>query len=245
MSATVEVKGLRKSFGTVQVLSDISFRMEKSHVAAVLGSSGSGKSTLLRCIAGLEQPDAGEIAIVEADSEGGRPSSVAKPRVGMVFQQFNLYPHMKAIDNVAAALRHVRRLGSGEARSRATRELTRVGLAACLERYPGQLSGGQQQRVAIARALALDPDVMLFDEPTSSLDPETTGEVLDVMRRLAGEGMTMVIATHEMEFARDVADVVLFMDGGVIVESGQAKDFFRSPASTRARSFLRRMHASA
>lgn len=244
MSATVEVKRLRKSFGPVEVLSNVSFRVEKSHVAAVLGSSGSGKSTLLRCMAGLEQPDGGEISILK-DPDLEQPAPRSKPRVGMVFQQFNLYPHMKAIDNVAAALRYVHGLSRNDARDRATHELSRVGLEAFLHRYPGQLSGGQQQRVAIARALSLDPDVMLFDEPTSSLDPETTGEVLDVMRQLANEGMTMVVATHEMGFARDVADVVLFMDAGVIVESAPAKEFFRSPTSTRARSFLGRMHASA
>jgi ABC-type polar amino acid transport system ATPase subunit len=216
--------------------------VEKGQVAALLGMSGSGKSTLLRCIAGLERTSGGEIRISHPHPALERAGDAdSRPTVGMVFQHFNLYPHMKAVDNVATALRHVRHLSRADARLRATAELERVGLGAVLWRYPGELSGGQQQRVAIARALALEPDVMLFDEPTSSLDPETTGEVLDVMRRLAEGGMTMMVATHEMEFARDVADVAYFMDGGVVLESGPAKEFFRAPRSVRAKTFLARL----
>jgi len=246
VNASVDVRNLSKSFARHEVLSDVSLRIEPGQVAALLGLSGAGKSTLLRCIADLERPDNGDIVIRlnERDAAVADAAPIGTTRravVGMVFQQFELYPHMRAIDNVALALRHVQHLPRPKARDIATEHLQRVGLGDFLDRYPLQLSGGQQQRVAIARSLALSPDVMLFDEPTSSLDPEMTAGVLGVMRKLAEDGMTMIVATHEMEFARDVADIVFFMEGGTIVEATAAPVFFSSPSTDRAKSFLRRI----
>lgn len=239
MSASVDIRNLSKAFTRHQVLSDVSLRIEPGQVAALLGLSGAGKSTLLRCIAGLERPDSGEIVIRLGDRHGG--TDTRRAVVGMVFQQFELYPHIRVIDNVALALRYGQHVPRAKARAIATEHLQRVGLGDFLDRFPLQLSGGQQQRVGIARSLALGPDVMLFDEPTSSLDPEMTAGVLGVMRKLAEDGMTMIVATHEMEFARDVADIVFFMEGGTIVEAAAASEFFSSPSTDRAKSFLRRI----
>lgn len=245
----VEVRFLEKSFGSIRVLSDITLDVGRSEVVCVIGPSGSGKSTLLRCIAFLERYDAGSVRIegellgyIDRDSTRMAASEAAIDRVraplGMVFQHFNLWPHMTALDNVTAALRMVRRQPRKEAAARGRQMLAKVGLSDRADAYPGALSGGQKQRVAIARALAMQPRVMLFDEPTSALDPELVGEVLAVMKTLAAEGMTMLIVTHEMGFAAHVADRVIFMDQGRIVEHGPPKDILRTPASPRLRQFL-------
>jgi polar amino acid transport system ATP-binding protein len=235
--------GVRKSFGDLHVLRGIDLEIAKGEVVCVLGPSGSGKSTLLRCINLLEPPDAGRILLEGMEISAGRGKNplgvdVVRRRVGMVFQQFNLFPNKSAIENVSLAQRKVLNRGEGEARTKAAALLKRVGLADKLDEYPDRLSGGQQQRVAIARALAMDPHVMLFDEVTSALDPELIKEVLDVMRELADEGMTMIVVTHEMGFARDVGDRVVFMDGGVIVEEGPAKQMIESPKEERTKRFL-------
>jgi polar amino acid transport system ATP-binding protein len=241
----LRLEGVTKSFGDLQVLRGIDLEVAKGEVVCVLGPSGSGKSTLLRCINLLEPPDDGEIhlegtEISRRKGEGQSRGDVdfVRQRVGMVFQQFNLFPHKSAIENVALAQRTVLKRGQGEARTKAAALLKRVGLADKLEEYPERLSGGQQQRVAIARALAMDPQLMLFDEVTSALDPELIKEVLDVMRELADEGMTMVVVTHEMGFAEDVGDQVVFMDEGVVVEQGEPKDVLESPKEERTKRFL-------
>jgi polar amino acid transport system ATP-binding protein len=235
--------GVRKSFGELHVLRGIDLEVAKGEVVCVLGPSGSGKSTLLRCINLLEPPDGGRILLEGMEITAGKGKNpmgidVVRRRVGMVFQQFNLFPNMSAIENVSLAQRKVLGRDQGEARTKAAALLKRVGLADKLDDYPDRLSGGQQQRVAIARALAMDPHVMLFDEVTSALDPELIKEVLDVMRELADEGMTMVVVTHEMGFARDVGDRVVFMDQGVIVEEGPAKQVIDSPKEERTKRFL-------
>jgi polar amino acid transport system ATP-binding protein len=234
---------VRKSFGELHVLRGIDLDVSKGEVVCVLGPSGSGKSTLLRCINMLEPPDAGRILLEGMEITAGKgrnPYGVdyVRRRVGMVFQQFNLFPHKSAIENVSLAQRRVLGRGEGEARTKAAALLKRVGLADKLDEYPDRLSGGQQQRVAIARALAMDPRVMLFDEVTSALDPELIKEVLDVMRELADEGMTMIVVTHEMGFARDVGDRVVVMDEGVIVEEGPAKQVIDEPKEERTKRFL-------
>jgi polar amino acid transport system ATP-binding protein len=234
---------VQKSFGDLHVLRGIDLDISKGEVVCVLGPSGSGKSTLLRCINMLEPPDAGRILLEGMEITAGRgknPYGVdyVRRRVGMVFQQFNLFPHKSAIANVSLAQRMVLGRGEGEARTKAAGLLKRVGLADKLEEYPDRLSGGQQQRVAIARALAMDPHVMLFDEVTSALDPELIKEVLDVMRELADEGMTMIVVTHEMGFARDVGDRAVVMDAGVVVEEGPAKQVIDSPKEERTKRFL-------
>jgi ABC-type polar amino acid transport system ATPase subunit len=248
----IEIKDLRKSFGALDVLKGVSFGVEKGEVVVVLGPSGSGKSTMLRCINLLEHYHAGEIRIDGAiagyrtNAAGQRvPWSEAenarlREKVGMVFQSFNLFPHRTALENVMMGPVHVRNMGKTQSRKLALDLLDKVGLAEKANQYPAVLSGGQQQRVAIARALAMQPMVMLFDEVTSALDPELVGEVLRVIRRLAEEGMTMIIVTHEIHFARDVGDRIIFMDGGVIVETGMASDVLASPSSERLRVFLRR-----
>jgi polar amino acid transport system ATP-binding protein len=237
------LNGVRKSFGELHVLRGIDLDIPKGEVVCVLGPSGSGKSTLLRCINLLEPPDGGRILLEGMEITAGRGKNqlgvdVVRRRVGMVFQQFNLFPNMSAIENVSLAQRKVLNRGQGEARTKAAALLKRVGLADKLDEYPDRLSGGQQQRVAIARALAMDPHVMLFDEVTSALDPELIKEVLDVMRELADEGMTMIVVTHEMGFARDVGDRVVFMDAGVIVEQGPARQVIDSPKEERTKRFL-------
>ncbi|MFI8851616.1 amino acid ABC transporter ATP-binding protein [Streptomyces sp. 891-h] len=249
MSTMVKAEQVCKSFGHVEVLKGIDLEVRTGEVFCIVGPSGSGKSTFLRCINHLEKINAGRLyvdgTLVGYREKGGklyelRDREVAAQRrdIGMVFQRFNLFPHMTAVENVMEAPVQVKRTPRAEARKRATELLDRVGLADKVDSYPAQLSGGQQQRVAIARALAMDPKLMLFDEPTSALDPELVGEVLDVMKGLARDGMTMVVVTHEMGFAREVGDSLVFMDGGVVVESGDPKDVLGNPQHERTKSFL-------
>lgn len=235
----VSIRHLSKSFGETQVLRDVSVEVARGEVVVVLGPSGSGKSTMLRCINLLEKPTGGRI-FIEGQEVTGATTDINKLRehVGMVFQQFNLFPHLTAKKNVMLAQRKVLKRSAEEAERIALDQLARVGLADRADFLPAQLSGGQQQRVAIARALAMDPHVMLFDEATSALDPELVRGVLDVMRNLAEGGMTMVVVTHEMGFAREVADRVIFMEDGVIVEEGTPEQVFDNPASPRTKEFL-------
>ncbi|WP_433504988.1 amino acid ABC transporter ATP-binding protein [Pseudonocardia halophobica] len=249
MTPMVEALGIHKSFGPTQVLRGVDLVVQPGEVSCVIGPSGSGKSTLLRCINHLERIDSGRLRVdghlVGYRERGGklyemRESEVAHQRrdIGMVFQRFNLFPHKTAIENVMEAPVIVRRQDKAAAKARAVELLDRVGLADRRDNYPSQLSGGQQQRVAIARALAMSPRLMLFDEPTSALDPELVGEVLDVMRGLAREGMTMVVVTHEMGFAREVGDALVFMDEGVIVEQGAPREVLGNPQHERTKAFL-------
>ncbi|ADL08312.1 amino acid ABC transporter ATP-binding protein [Thermosediminibacter oceani] len=235
----IEVKDLHKSFGKQEVLKGISTKIDKGEVVVIIGPSGSGKSTFLRCLNLLEKPSSGEIRI-EGKSLMDPSTDINKIRqdVGMVFQQFNLFPHKTVIENITLAPVKVRGVNPKEAQERAMELLNRVGLADKAGCYPSSLSGGQKQRVAIARALAMNPKVMLFDEPTSALDPEMIKEVLDVMKDLAAEGMTMVVVTHEMGFAREVGDRVMFMDEGMIVEEGRPEEIFERPQNQRTRDFL-------
>jgi polar amino acid transport system ATP-binding protein len=235
----IEISGLRKSFGDHEVLGGIDLAVGRGEVVCIVGPSGSGKSTLLRCVNLLEQPTAGTVRVnnVEITDPDVDPD-VVRRGMGMVFQQFNLFPHMSALDNVTIAQRKVLRRGRKQAEEVGRAQLQRVGLADKVDARPAQLSGGQQQRVAIARALAMDPEVMLFDEATSALDPELVGDVLEVMRGLADAGMTMMVVTHEMGFARNVADRVVFMDDGVIVESGAPDVLLSDPTHERTRRFL-------
>jgi polar amino acid transport system ATP-binding protein len=238
----IELRDVHKSFGPVEVLKGITASVEKSEVVCIIGPSGSGKSTILRCINGLESYDAGAILVDGARVENNAPSIVAiRTQVSMVFQRFNLFPHRTAIENVVEGPIYVKNEPRAEALERGRALLARVGLAEKAAAYPAELSGGQQQRVAIARALAMQPKAILFDEPTSALDPELVGDVLGVMRGLADDGMTMVVVTHEMAFARDVADRVLFIDGGVIVEQGAAESLLNQPQHPRTQDFLRRV----
>jgi len=238
----IELKDVHKSFGKVEVLKGISASVAKSEVVCIIGHSGSGKSTILRCINGLESYDRGEISVEGARVDRDSPSIVAiRTQVSMVFQRFNLFPHRTALENVIEGPLYVKREPREQAIARGRALLAQVGLAEKADVHPPQLSGGQQQRVAIARALAMQPKAILFDEPTSALDPELVGEVLSVMRKLADDGMTMIVVTHEMGFARDVADRVLFIDGGVIVEQGAAKSVLNQPQHPRTQDFLRRV----
>ncbi|GAB1579369.1 amino acid ABC transporter ATP-binding protein [Bordetella petrii] len=240
----IRIRGLRKSFGAVEVLRGIDFDVQRSQVVVVIGPSGSGKSTLLRCCNGLEVAQGGTIDICgEVLLDHGTPMpeprlNRLRTRVGMVFQSFNLFPHLSVLDNVTVGPRTLRGMGRAAAEELAGQLLAKVGLAQKMQAMPASLSGGQKQRVAIARALAMEPEVMLFDEPTSALDPELVGEVLQVMKVLAKEGMTMMVVTHEMGFAREVADVVAVMDGGSIVESGPPDVIFTAPREPRTRAFL-------
>jgi len=243
----VQLKGVRKRFGNLEVLKGVDLDVGKGEVICILGPSGSGKSTLLRCVNLLAPPEEGEIFLEGQDICKGPGSGTGeqswnldfvRQRVGMVFQQFNLFPHKTALENVTMAPEKVLGRSKGEAREKGTALLERVGLADKLAQYPERLSGGQQQRVAIARALAMDPHVMLFDEVTSALDPELVKEVLDTMRELAEEGMTMIVVTHEIGFAHEVADRVVFMDGGVIVEEGPPAEVLESPREERTKQFL-------
>jgi glutamate/aspartate transport system ATP-binding protein len=235
----ISIKNISKHYGSFQVLNDCSTEVEKGEVIVICGPSGSGKSTLIKCVNGLEPFQQGEI-VVNGISVGDPKTNLSKLRahVGMVFQNFELFPHMSVIDNLCIAQTRVLGRGRQEAVERGRKLLERVGLLNQAEKFPGQLSGGQQQRVAIARALAMDPICMLFDEPTSALDPEMVNEVLDVMVGLAQEGMTMMVVTHEMGFARKVATRVIFMDEGRIVEDAPKEDFFNTPRSERAQQFL-------
>ena len=239
MGSTVQISNLRKKFGGFVALNGIDLTIAQGEVVCVIGPSGSGKSTLIRCINLLEPFEAGSaIHVGGVPVEAGRNLERVRADVGMVFQSFNLFPHLTVLRNVMLAPMRVRGLSPAQAETRARELLALVGIEAQAEKYPGKLSGGQQQRVAIARALAMDPKVMLFDEPTSALDPEMVGEVLDVMKSLAGTGVTMVVVTHEMGFARQVADRVVFMDGGVVVEIGTPTQIFDHPQNERTRNFL-------
>ncbi len=235
----ITVRGLHKWFGDLHVLDGIDLHMEQRQALCVIGPSGSGKSTLLRCINLLVRPDAGDILLegVRINSPEVRPEWV-RQRIGMVFQQFNLFTHLTALKNVMLGLTQVKKMDRSAAEDKAKWELDRVGLGDKVHAYPAQLSGGQQQRVAIARALAMDPKVMLFDEPTSALDPEFIREVLDVMARLAEEGMTMIVVSHEMGFAREVADELVFLDKGRILETGTPEEIFERPGHERTKAFV-------
>jgi polar amino acid transport system ATP-binding protein len=240
--AIVEVRDLHKSFGDNHVLRGIDFTVEMGEVVCVIGPSGSGKSTLLRCVNLLEQPQSGSVHVAGEDlTDPDCDIDAARRRIGMVFQQFNLFPHLTALDNCAVAQTTVLKRTRTEAVRVARDNLDRVGLSDKMTSYPAQLSGGQQQRVAIARALSMDPELMLFDEPTSALDPELVGDVLTVMRKLAEDGMTMLVVTHEMAFAREAADRVVFMDAGVIVEQGPPNEVIGNPSEERTRTFLKRV----
>ena len=234
----ISIKGLKKSFGENEVLRGIDLHIKEREVVVIIGPSGSGKSTLLRCMNYLEQPTAGLVTVDGIPLDGEAHINKVREEVGMVFQRFNLFPHMTVLENIMLAPMKVKKVAKDEAEKTARELLARVGLSEKADSYPPQLSGGQQQRVAIARALAMHPKVMLFDEPTSALDPEMVGEVLDVMRSLAKEGMTMVIVTHEMGFAREVGDRLLFVDEGRIIEQGVPKEVFEHPKEERTRSFL-------
>jgi ABC-type polar amino acid transport system ATPase subunit len=235
----IALRDLHKAFGRLEVLRGIDLEIAHGEVVCVIGPSGSGKSTMLRCINRLEEPTSGRVELDGVDITARKVDiDEVRSRVGMVFQSFNLFPHMTALRNVTVGLRKVKGLGRDEAERIARQRLEEVGLAQKADARPAQLSGGQQQRVAIARALAMDPDVMLFDEVTSALDPELVKDVLDVMTNLATGGMTMVVVTHEMGFAREVANRVVFMDGGVIVEDGAPEELFSHPSTDRLRTFL-------
>ncbi|WP_231641370.1 amino acid ABC transporter ATP-binding protein [Saccharomonospora sp. NB11] len=238
----VEVSNLHKSFGSLEVLKGIDLSVRRGEVVCIIGPSGSGKSTMLRCVNLLEEPNSGTVTVngfelTDPDCDIDR----ARRGIGMVFQGFNLFGHLSVLDNLTVAQRKVLKRDKAEAERIARDNLAKVGLAEKAGSMPGQLSGGQQQRVAIARALSMEPSVMLFDEPTSALDPELVGDVLKVMRQLADEGMTMLVVTHEMQFAREVADTVLFMDGGVVVEQGPPQQVIGDPQQERTQTFLSRV----
>lgn len=244
METVLEVKNLEKSFGALKVLRGISFKLERGQVISILGPSGSGKSTLLRCLTQLETIDGGEVTICgdtlfseEGYAEKVKLGKIAL-KVGLVFQNFNLFPHMSVTDNIITAPMRVKKMPKAEALELSAELLAKIGLSDKADCYPYQLSGGQQQRVAIARALALNPEILFFDEPTSALDPELTGEVLRVIRSLADRHMTMIIVTHEMNFARGVSDRIIFMENGLIVEDGEPEQLFTNPKNIRTKEFL-------
>lgn len=241
MEKIIDINHLKKSFGDNEVLKDIDFHVNSGEVVSIIGSSGSGKSTLLRCINLLEEPNGGEI-IYRGENilAEGHDINTYRTHLGMVFQSFNLFNTLNALDNCVIGQTKVLKKDRKEAEKVALKNLEVVGMEKYVDAKPNQLSGGQQQRVAIARALSMEPDVLLFDEPTSALDPETVGDVLKVMKTLAKQGLTMVVVTHEMEFARDVSDRVIFMDGGVIAESGSPEDIFNNPKKERTQEFLER-----
>ncbi len=237
----IEIRHLGKSFGDHEVLTDIDFTVRRGDVTCIIGASGSGKSTLLRCINLFETPSSGEIYLNGENVVNTKKPSEFRKKVGMVFQSFNLFKNMNVLKNCTVGPRKVLKLSKEESEARARKYLRLVGMEAYIDARPKQLSGGQKQRVAIARALAMEPEVLLFDEPTSALDPEMVGEVLSVMKTLAESGLTMVVVTHEMAFARDVATNVVFMDQGVIVEEGSPKDIFTNPKEERTKGFLSRL----
>jgi ABC-type polar amino acid transport system ATPase subunit len=240
--AVVTAHDVHKSFGSFEVLKGIDLQVQPREVVCIIGPSGSGKSTFLRCLNRLEPINSGNIVINGHDLGQSRTNvHLVRQQVGMVFQQFNVFPHLSVIDNIVLAPRKVSKVSKQEAHQRATELLDKVGLADKADAYPRELSGGQQQRVAIARALAMQPNVMLFDEPTSALDPETIGEVLEVMRNLGEEGMTMVVVTHEIGFAREMADRVIFMDDGAVVEEGPPSAVLANPQHERTKAFLRKV----
>ncbi|MEI3267248.1 ATP-binding cassette domain-containing protein [Frisingicoccus sp.] len=240
--ALLQVRGLKKHFGHLEVLRGIDIDIHKGEVVAVIGPSGSGKSTFIRCLNRLEEPTAGEV-IFEGQQINTKNADIDKIRqkIGMVFQNFNLFSNMTIMQNITAAPINVKKIPKAQAEERALKLLDRVGLKDKAAEYPVRLSGGQRQRVAIARALAMDPDILLFDEPTSALDPEMVGEVLNVMKELAEDGMTMVVVTHEMGFAREVSDRVIFIDEGVIQEENEPKEFFANPKNARLKDFLNKV----
>jgi polar amino acid transport system ATP-binding protein len=238
-AAAIDIQDLHKYFGSNEVLKGIDFHVDNGQVVCIVGPSGSGKSTLLRCVNRLEEPTSGKIVVEGIDiTDPDVDIDEVRSRIGMVFQQFNLFPHMTALRNLTIAQQRVRKRSQDEAVEVARRNLEKVGLADREDAYPAHLSGGQQQRVAIARALSMDPDMMLFDEVTSALDPELVGDVLAVMKQLAGEGMTMMVVTHEMGFAREVGDNLVFMDDGVIIEEGPPVQVLSDPQHTRTQAFL-------
>lgn len=241
----IQLEQISKSFGKQEVLQSIDLQVKKGEVVVILGPSGSGKTTLLRCINYLEKPDAGQITIGDLKVDTKHPTKkeihALRQQTAMVFQQYNLFKHKTALENVMEGLTIVRKMPKDKARTISVQVLEKVGLGNKLDHYPVQLSGGQQQRVGIARALALNPEVILFDEPTSALDPELVGEVLSVIRKIAKEGITMIVVTHEMDFARDVANHVVFMDGGLVVEEGTPEEIFQRPKEERTRQFLSRI----
>ena len=238
-TAAIEVRELHKYFGDNEVLKGIDFEVAHGHTVCVIGPSGSGKSTLLRCVNLLEAPTSGTIIVEGIDiTDPETDVDAVRSRIGMVFQSFNLFPHLNVLGNLTLAQRRVRKRSKDEAEEIARQNLDRVGLADKIDAFPAHLSGGQQQRVAIARALSMDPDMMLFDEPTSALDPELVGDVLGVMKELAHEGMTMMVVTHEMGFAREAGDKLVFMDGGVIVEEGDPTEVLANPQHKRTQDFL-------
>lgn len=234
----IDIKNLHKSFGDHEVLRGIDLHINPQEVVVIIGPSGSGKSTLLRCMNLLEVPTSGSVVVDGMDLTGDADINKAREEIGMVFQRFNLFPHMTVLKNITLAPMKVRNISHEEAEKTARELLERVGLGDKADAYPPQLSGGQQQRVAIARALAMKPKVMLFDEPTSALDPEMVNEVLDVMKSLANDGMTMAVVTHEMGFAREVGDRLLFVDGGTIIEQGDPREVFENPKEERTKLFL-------
>ena len=240
--STVKVKGLKKSFGKNEVLKGIDMEVASGEVVCIIGPSGSGKSTLLRCLNRLEEIQGGTVTIANKDISNQKIDiNKARENIGMVFQQFNLFPHLSVKDNITLAPLELGKMSKDQAREVAMKLLEQVGLSDKADAFPKSLSGGQKQRVAIARALAMGPDIMLFDEPTSALDPEMVGEVLEVMKQLAADGMTMVVVTHEMGFAREVGDRVVFMDGGYIVEEGKPEDIFDNPQEERTQDFLNKV----
>ena len=238
-NTVIQVKNLKKNFGENEVLKGIDIDINKGDVVCVIGASGSGKSTFLRCLNMLEEPTGGDIIFEDANLTGGKVDlNLHRQKMGMVFQQFNLFPHLTILDNLTLAPVMLKKLPKAQAQEKALALLGRVGLADRAKDYPGQLSGGQKQRVAIVRALCMEPEVMLFDEPTSALDPEMVGEVLEVMKSLAEAGMTMVVVTHEMGFAREVSNRVIFLDDGVIAEEGSPEEVFDNPKCERLQGFL-------
>ena len=238
----LKVEHLKKNFGDLEVLKDLSVEVQEGEVVCIIGPSGSGKSTFLRCMNALEEITGGKVIIDDFDlTDSKQDINKVRENIGMVFQQFNLFPHLTVLENITLAPKELKKESNESSQKRALELLETVGLSEKANDYPKSLSGGQKQRVAIARALAMDPDIMLFDEPTSALDPEMVGDVLEVMQKLADQGMTMLVVTHEMGFAKEVADRVIFMDGGYIVEEGKPEDVFNNPQNERTKNFLEKV----